>query len=143
MPELPGDVDNRAPLVQEQRREAMAQVVGPLIGQPDAFERAGPGAARPMFPALHERDERGEPLAVPRGALPTFHSFRHTAASHAVAAGESAEEVSWQLGHRNSVVTRAVYVHELKTAERSARRRQRIEAASAPFLPSAGGRAAE
>ena len=78
-----------------------------------------------------------------RGALPNFHSFRHTAASHAIAAGESAEEVSWQLGHRNSVVTRAVYVHELKTAERTARRRQRMEAESAPFLPSAGGRAVE
>jgi hypothetical protein len=51
------------------------------------------------------------------------------------------EEVSWQLGHRNSVVTRAIYVHELKTAERIARRRQRIEAAAASFLPSAGGTA--
>ena len=55
------------------------------------------------------------------GTLPTFHPFRHTAASHAIAAGESAEEVSWQLGHRNSVVTRAVYIHEIKTAERKRR----------------------
>jgi integrase len=72
------------------------------------------------------------------GTLPTFDSFRHTAASHAIAAGESAEEVSWQLGHRNSVVTRAVYLHELKTAERTARRRQRMEDESARFLSSTG-----
>lgn len=92
------------------------------------------GRGRPTFPALNERDERGRRLPPMPGTLPAFHSFRHTAASHAIAAGESAEEVSWQLGHRNSVVTRAVYVHELKTAERTARRRQRMEAESAGFL---------
>jgi integrase len=85
------------------------------------------GRGRPTFPALHERDERGRRLPPVPGTLPSFHSFRHTAASHSIAAGESAEEVSWQLGHRNSVVTRAVYVHELKTAERAARRRARFE----------------
>jgi Phage integrase family len=85
-------------------------------------------AGRPTFPALHGRDERGRRLPTAPGTLPTFHSFRHAAASHAIAAGESAEEVSWQLGHRNSVVTRAIYVHELKTAERTARRRARLEA---------------
>ena len=85
------------------------------------------GRGRPTFPALQDRDERGRRLPPAPGALPTFHSFRHTAASHAIAAGESAEEVSWQLGHRNSVVTRAVYVHELRTAERTARRRESLE----------------
>lgn len=64
---------------------------------------------------------------VPRGALPSFHSFRHTAASEAIAAGESAEEISWQLGHKNSIVTRAVYIQEVKNAERTARRRGRME----------------
>lgn len=59
--------------------------------------------------------------------MPCFHSFRHTAASRAIANGESAEEVSWQLGHRNSVVTRA-YIQEIKTTEREARRRDRTEA---------------
>jgi integrase len=103
-----------------------------------AQERAVDGRGRPTFPALHQRDERGRSLPVAPGVLPTFHSFRHTAASHAIAAGESAEEVSWQLGHRNSVVTRAVYVHELKTAERTARRRQRMEDQSARFLSSTG-----
>jgi integrase len=92
-----------------------------------AQERAVDGRGRPTFPALQDRDERGRRLPPAPGALPTFHSFRHTAASHAIAAGESAEEVSWQLGHRNSVVTRAVYVHELRTAERTARRRERLE----------------
>jgi integrase len=57
-----------------------------------------------------------------------FHGFRHSAASLALANGESAEEVSWQLGHKNSVVTRAVYVQEIRTVERQARRRARMEA---------------
>jgi integrase len=99
-----------------------------------AQELAVDEGGQPTFPPLHERNERGRRLPPVPGTLPTFHSFRHTAASHAIAAGESAEEVSWQLGHRNSVVTRAVYVHELKTAERTARRRQRMEAESAGFL---------
>jgi hypothetical protein len=86
------------------------------------------GRGQATFPAHHERDERVRPRRARPGAVPTFHSFRHMAASHAIAAGESAEEVSWQLGHRNSIVTRAVYVHELKTAERTARRRKRMEA---------------
>jgi len=58
-----------------------------------AQERAVDGRGRPTFPALHERDERGRRLAPTAGKLPTFHSFRHTAASHAIAAGESTEEV--------------------------------------------------
>lgn len=33
-------------------------------------------------------------------------------ASEAIAAGDGAEEVSWQLGHKNSVVTRAIYVRQ-------------------------------
>ncbi len=76
---------------------------------------------------LHERDEHGRRLATPRGVVPSFHSFRHTAASEAIAAGESAEEASWQLRHKNSIVTRAVYVQEIKNAERTARRRARME----------------
>ena len=50
---------------------------------------------------------------VERGRVPNFHAFRHTAASEAIAAGDGAEEVSWQLGHKNSNVTRAVYVQEV------------------------------
>ncbi|MGI8728604.1 MAG: hypothetical protein ACR2LK_01155, partial [Solirubrobacteraceae bacterium] len=58
---------------------------------------------------------------------PCFHGFRHTAASEAIAAGDGAEEVSWMLGHKNSNVTRAVYVQEIKSAERSAKWRAKIE----------------
>jgi integrase len=83
---------------------------------------------RPKFSALYAQDGHGRTIAPPRGADPSFHSFRHTAASEAIAAGESAEEVSWQLGHKNSVVTRTVYIQEIKSAERAARRRARMEA---------------
>ena len=34
--------------------------------------------------------------------------------------------MSWQLGHKNSVVTRSIYVQELRTVERQARRRARM-----------------
>ena len=77
---------------------------------------------RPAFPALHEG---APPVPV---AVPTFHAFRHSAASQAIRDGEGAEEVSWMLGHRNSNVTRAVYVHEIKDAERKAKGRARMEA---------------
>ena len=68
------------------------------------------------------------------GTVPSFHSFRHTAASVAIAAGESAEEVAWQLGHRNSTVTRAIYIHEIKSAERTSRRRARLDAGYSDLL---------
>lgn len=70
---------------------------------------------------------RGRPVNPRRGAVPSFHGFRHTAASVAIAGGESAEEVSWQLGHKNSVVTRTIYIQEIQSQERSARRRARLE----------------
>lgn len=82
---------------------------------------------RATFPLLHQEDAAGELVPVPRGAIPCFHSFRHTAASWAIAEGEGAEEVSWQLGHKDSTVTRKVYVQEVKSAERSARRREQME----------------
>lgn len=81
---------------------------------------------RPTFPELHARDEQGRPLPVPRGALPSMHSFRHTAASRALLAGESVDEVAFLLGHRNANVTRAVYVHELADARRRSMRRSRM-----------------
>ncbi len=58
-------------------------------------------------------------------------------ASEAVAAGESAEEISWQLGHKNSIITRAVYIQEVKSAERTARRRARMEARYGSVLEAA------
>ncbi len=78
---------------------------------------------RPAFPG----PARGRAPPVPV-AVPTFHAFRHSAASQAIRDGEGAEEVSWMLGHRNSNVTRAVYVHEIKDAERKAKGRARMEA---------------
>jgi hypothetical protein len=35
--------------------------------------------------------------------------------------------VSWQLGHKNSIVTRAIYIQEIQSQERSARGRARLE----------------
>ena len=93
-----------------------------------AMSKATDERGRRILPALSARDERGKRLPVPRGAVPSFHSFRHTAASEAISAGEAVEEVSWQLGHRNSNVTRTVYLQEVKSAERTARRRARLEA---------------
>lgn len=81
----------------------------------------------PTFPILHRKDEDDKPIPAPRGSVPTFHGFRHSAASEAIAQGDSAEEVSWQLGHRNSTVTRSIYVQEIKSAERKARRRANME----------------
>lgn len=104
-----------------------------------AQEQATDDRGRPTFPILHERDEHGHRLAVPRGVVPSFHGFRHTAASEAIAAGESAEEVSWQLGHKSSLVTRAVYVQEVKSAERTARRRALMEARYGSVLEAADG----
>jgi integrase len=95
-----------------------------LRGLRTAQARAVDPEGRPTFPALVEAIDAG--TAPARDAAPTFHGFRHSAASLALANGESAEEVSWQLGHKNSVVTRSIYVQELRTVERSARRRARM-----------------
>jgi len=93
-----------------------------------AMAAATAGDGELTFPVLHALDGVGQPLPVERGAVPNFHAFRHTAASEAIAAGDGAEEVSWQLGHKNSNVTRAVYVQEVKSAERRARMRAKLEA---------------
>lgn len=102
-----------------------------------AQSRAMTGDDQRAFPELHRCDLRGRRIPPPPGAVPSFHSFRHTAASRAIAAGESAEEVAWQLGHRNSTVTRAVYVQEIKSAERTSRRRARMEAEYSGLLEAA------
>lgn len=86
-----------------------------------------------------DHTDPGCPGPPPAGAVPSFHSFRHTAASVAIAAGESAEEVAWQLGHRNSTVTRAVYIQEIKSAERTSRRRARMDAEYAALLETSTG----
>ena len=92
-------------------------------------EDAGDATPPPLSGRL-EFNERVRPPALPNqprqpGDVRTNNRVRRLS---------SAVPRSWQLGHRNSIVTRAVYVHEIKTSERTARRRQRIEAASAGFL---------
>ena len=81
---------------------------------------------QPTFPALHELDAAGRPVALPHGALPSMHSFRHTAASRALLAGESVDEVAFLLGHRDANVTRAIYVRELSDVRRRTMRRSRM-----------------
>ena len=93
-----------------------------------AQEEAVDGDGRHTFPILHERNELGQPVAVPHGALPSMHSFRHTVASRALLAGESVDEVAFLLGHRDANVTRAVYVRELSDARRRTMRRSRMVA---------------
>lgn len=108
-----------------------------------AQRRAVDADGRPTFPILHERDKAGKPVPVPRGAVPSMHSFRHTAASRALLAGESVDEVAFLLGHRDANVTRAVYVREVADVRRRAMRRSRMvgeygsvmEAAAAPIAP--------
>lgn len=80
----------------------------------------------PTFAELHVRDEQGYLIPLPRGTLPSMHSFRHTAASRALLAGESVDEVAFLLGHRDANVTRAVYIRELADARRRRMRRSRM-----------------
>lgn len=80
------------------------------------------------FPILSETDEQGKPVKLERGSVPSFHSFRHNAASEALEAGDDAEEISWLLGHKDSTVTRRIYLHEIKSRERSIKRRSKLEA---------------
>jgi integrase len=86
------------------------------------------------FPVLHETDDAGQPVAVPHGALPSMHSFRHTLASRALLAGESIDEVAFLLGHRDANVTRAVYLRELSDARRRTMRRSRMSQEFASLL---------
>lgn len=88
----------------------------------------------PTFPELHAYDEAGRHLPVTRGALPSMHSFRHTAASRALLAGESVDEIAFLLGHRDANVTRAVYVRELADARRRKMRRSRMIAEYSDLL---------
>lgn len=94
----------------------------------EAQRRAFHADGQPTFPVLHQVDGNGAPVAVPRGALPSMHSFRHTVASRALLAGESVDEVAFLLGHRDGTVTRAVYVREVADARRRSMRRSRMTA---------------
>jgi integrase len=93
-----------------------------------AEERAVDAEGQPTFPVLHQVDEMGEPVPVPRGVVPSMHSFRHTVASRALLAGESVDEVAFLLGHRDATVTRTVYVREVADARRRLMRLSRMTA---------------
>jgi integrase len=100
----------------------------------EAQVRAVDVDGRPTFPILHETDTDGRRVRVPRGTLPSMHSFRHTVASRALLAGESVDEVAFLLGHRDGTVTRTVYVREVADARRRAFRRSRMAAEYAGAL---------
>jgi hypothetical protein len=102
-----------------------------------AQTRARDEQGRPTFPILHERDPQERLAAVPRGAVPSMHSFRHTVASRALLAGESVDEVAFLLGHRDGNVTRSVYVREIADSRRRAMRRSRMNAEFAGVLEAA------
>ena len=99
-----------------------------------AQARATDDSGRLTFPILHQLDSDGSPVRVPRGVLPSMHSFRHTVASRAFLAGESIDEVAFLLGHRDGTVTRTVYVREVADARRTALRRSRMAAEYAGAL---------
>jgi integrase len=103
----------------------------------EAQTRAVDDHRRTTFPILHQKDAEGRPVAVPRGTLPSMHSFRHTVASWALLAGESVDEVAFLLGHRDGTVTRAVYVREIADARRRAMRRSRMSSEYAGTLRAA------
>ncbi len=94
----------------------------------DAQRRAVGVDGKPTFPVLHQVGDHGEPMPVPRGLVPSMHSFRHTVASRALLAGESVDEVAFLLGHRDGTVTRTVYVREVADARRRTMRRSRMTA---------------
>jgi integrase len=102
-----------------------------------AQKRALTSDGLPTFPILHQVDDNGAPLEVPRGVLPSMHTFRHTVASRALLAGESVDEVAFLLGHRDGTVTRTVYVREVADARRRALRRSRMAADFAGALRAA------
>ncbi len=109
----------------------------------EAERRAVDAHGLPTFPVLHEVDGEGEAVRVPRGTLPSMHSFRHTVASRALLAGESVDEVAFLLGHRDGTVTRTVYVREVADARRRSMRRSRMTAEYDAALRAALGDGAE
>jgi integrase len=98
-----------------------------------AQARATDDSGRPTFPILHQLDSDGRPVRVPRGVLPSMHSFRHTVASRACSPG-SIDEVAFLLGHSDGTVTGTVYVREVAEARRRALRRSRMAAEYAGAL---------
>jgi integrase len=97
-----------------------------LLRELDRAQRAAVDSnGDPMFPSAF--DEDGKPVPRKQANLPTIHGMRHSLASRLVSEGESVDEVAWTLGHKDGRTTRAVYVHELRSAEQRQRRLARAE----------------
>ena len=73
------------------------------------------------------RDAGAEPTFKPGTKRPSLHSFRHSCATFMLYAGMSAEDVSRRLRHKDSTVTRSVYLHEINDAQPRAVERSVIE----------------
>jgi integrase len=97
-----------------------------LLRELDRAQRAAVDSnGEPMFPSV--LDENGNKVPRKQANLPTIHGMRHSLASHLVAEGESVDEVAWTLGHKDGRTTRAVYFHEVRSAEQRSRRLARAE----------------
>jgi integrase len=92
-----------------------------------AQARAVDDDGKPTFPLLHVKDADGSPVKPARNTIPSWHSFRHSSASEAIADGDPIEDVADRLGHKSTVVTETIYRHEIKSAERSAAKRAKLE----------------
>jgi integrase len=105
-----------------------------------AQAKARTSDGRPTFPVLQACGKNGKPVPVPsapRGEVPDFHAFRHTAASRYIAAGMSVEDVADHLGDTVKTVLE-VYRQQIDNAKR---RRARTELMAAEFgsVPAAQG----
>jgi integrase len=76
--------------------------------------------ARALRSTLKRARVDGEPAFAQGERRPSLHSFRHNAASHLLNAGMTADDVARRLRHKDATVTRSVYVHEIRDAERRA-----------------------
>jgi integrase len=66
---------------------------------------------------------------IPRGVIPSPHSFRHTFASRWIYADQSIPKLSRILGHKRITITLDTYVHEIQDAESRRETRELLEAA--------------
>jgi integrase len=66
---------------------------------------------------------------VPRGTIPSPHSFRHTFASRWIYADQSIPKLSRILGHKRITITLDTYVHAIQDAESRRETRELLEVA--------------
>lgn len=90
--------------------------------------RAVDDDGRPTFAILHETDPDSKLVRVPRGTLPSMHSFRQHRCVARVARGGGRGRSGVLARHRDGTVTRTVYVREVADARRRALRRSRMAA---------------